>query len=279
MARAPITLTSGRNTFSPPCMTRDRQGRLIYVDGNSRGFIWNGVEESAGAVSLGLKAPTAGPTMASSASGSFTYYSAYRYFDRTYNTPSSLSPLRTITANAVTGITYTWTAVQQPLDTRADMMEFYRSIADDSDTYWQIYQLAISKTVTITNSSGYCLLTSTAAPTAHGWEVGDKLILSGGSVAGYNTQHTITSIPSTTTVVTDVGYTADSAGHTAQQRVYRFRHSNEFSQTISTGGFAELQISATDVPRIGGSAAATLGATILVVGGVADGSRQVTGVR
>lgn len=60
----------------------------------------------------------------------------------------------------------------------------------------------------IETSSGSCLIT-TADP--HGLQVGEKITVRWCDIPAYDTDHVVVSVPSSTTVVTDVSYTEDAA--------------------------------------------------------------------
>lgn len=66
--------------------------------------------------------------------------------------------------------------------------------------------------LTITDDGGGNCLITTAAP--HGLEGTPPITVSGNSVAGYNVEHSVDSIPSTTTLVTNQAYTEDGTGGT-----------------------------------------------------------------
>lgn len=61
----------------------------------------------------------------------------------------------------------------------------------------------------ITDSGGYCLVTKSS----HGFSVGQKIVVYGTDVTGYNTTHNVTAVPSSSTFKTDVVYTADTTTH------------------------------------------------------------------
>lgn len=65
--------------------------------------------------------------------------------------------------------------------------------------------------LTIQDAHGICLIT-TAAP--HGLTTTDTISVSGNSISGYNVTHGIIQTPTTTTLETDVPYTADGTGGT-----------------------------------------------------------------
>lgn len=62
---------------------------------------------------------------------------------------------------------------------------------------------------TITNSAGNTLLTMAGT---HGVTGTPSIVVKRNSVSGYNTTHTVTSVPSTTTIKTNQSYTSDGVG-------------------------------------------------------------------
>lgn len=63
--------------------------------------------------------------------------------------------------------------------------------------------------VDVATSGGFAAITTSAT---HSLKIGNTLEVKGSSVAAYNVTHTVTSVPSTTQVVTDIAFTAAGAG-------------------------------------------------------------------
>lgn len=60
-------------------------------------------------------------------------------------------------------------------------------------------------------SAGQCLITTLAD---HGLEGTPPIVVSGNSVGDYNVEHSVESVPSTTTLITNIAYTSDGTGGT-----------------------------------------------------------------
>lgn len=229
MTVATKTIASGRNTEYPCHYAQDRRLNLIITDGTTRGALWDGM--AASVVELGIDPVLAPPTLATSSSGSYSYYCAYRWTDSSGNftTYSDLSPLTTITGSATTGITYTWTNIQQSLQTRVDGIEFFRSTAGQSTVVYQLYGTGFTASISATaNNGGYAQWSATA----HGYKVGDWVTT---GITGYTGEYIVTAVEDADTFTTTAPYIGTGSG-TATQRVYTFGHNGTITSSASDGG-------------------------------------------
>lgn len=227
-----ITLGSGYNTAQPFCFAQNRFNVLVGVNGIDRGFRWDGLTSSL--EPLGLDAPTAAPTITAVSGGnleaSLDYLCAYRYLDDDYafaeftdgtpgSIPSNFSPLATGTTTG-SNKTFQWTNIVESNQTRSTKIELWRTLAEEEQVYYRLQFTGVSANQTYIGMSGSVTSSQTSAgnvqlnlPAGHGLVVGARIAVTGHSVGGYNTNHTITAV-SATSVVTSVSYTADGTGGT-----------------------------------------------------------------
>ncbi len=246
MTLATGTLATGRLTFGRPCMAQSRDLDLIYTDGLTRGLRWNRLTTTADA--LGIDPPLAGPVLATAASGSETYYCAYRYMDRD-NKFSSISPLRTITGDAVDGtVGFTWSALQQSTQSRINRMQLYRSTTTESTILYPIYGAGIVPTYSsAATDGGYVRFTTSAA---HGFEVGDFVLVAGFTPTEYNGVWQILKTPSTTTFTLNAGYvSAVTVSGTLTQRVFNFGHNGTWASETDGGGSHVFTVAESALPH------------------------------
>lgn len=209
------TLYSSFNVFQPLDFAKDRFNRLIAVNGVDRGKIWNGLTSAPW--ELGITAPTSAPSITSPAGGSLSvgdYTLAYRWLDADLQ-PSSLSPSATHTAAA--SDKFVWTNLEATTETtRVAYVELWRSASgaggeDVNGTVWFVIRLGYSGSITSSaNSGGFVRFT---VPEGHNLVVGAQIRVTGHSVAGYNTDHIVTAMTSTT-LTTDIAYSAAGTGGT-----------------------------------------------------------------
>lgn len=207
-------VTSWNNDY-PSSFARDRKGVLYIVNGLQRPQRWDGI--TAAAEDAGLTGPTAGPTVADdttagSVTASETYYCAYRFLDDELN-PSNLSALTTVTTSAAASHRIDWNTIEAPAEARGFYTELYRSTASQLTDFYLVKRIGAVGTVTsITNDGGGNTRVTTGS--AHNLVIGAKITVAGSDVGAYNTEHTVTSVPSTTTVDTNETYTSNGTGGT-----------------------------------------------------------------
>ncbi len=222
-----LELGTGYSPVQPVCFAQSRQGTLIGVNGINAGFRWDG--HTAALEALGMVAPTAAPTITSPTGGSLSegeYSLAYRWLDDDMQFdefglgtgsgyPSNFSPLATHTA--ALNDEFEWADFSAP-HSRVAKVELWRTTADQTIVYYRLKFTGASGDQTYIGSSG---TSSTAVndggakftvPTGHGLVVNAKITMTGNSVPGYNTTHTITAVTATT-ITTSTAYS--SAGSSA----------------------------------------------------------------
>lgn len=205
---APAIFT-GWKTLHPPSFAKDRQGLLMLCNGLNRPLVWDGLSQTA--YQAGIVAPAGAPVMTATGSGGSlstgTYYCGYRYAD-IYERVSELSVLDDVAVTS--GQKLNWAITASSETNRVRWVDLFRSTFGQSTTVYKIVRLANHGTVSSTsnNGSGFCLF---SVPSGHGLQTGAVILMSGHSVAAYNTGHNVTRI-SDTLFSTDVAYT--SAGTT-----------------------------------------------------------------
>jgi len=223
------TLSTGRNPNYPACVAQDRLSNAIYVDGMSRGLVWDGMATAM--VPLGIDPPTAAPTLTDSSGGTtYTYYTGYRFVDTSGNTwvYSALSPLASTASGATTGVTYTSNNLQTGMS-RVDRVEFFRSTAGQQITLYQTYLTGFTASISATaNLNGYAQFSATG----HGYQVGDWMTT---NVTGYTGEQYVILVIDDDTFVTSAGYVSTGSG-TATQRVYSVGHNGSWTSIASDGG-------------------------------------------
>lgn len=206
---APTISPAVRNTFRFPCMVVDRFNKLYYIDGMSRGLVWDGSWPLMR--NLGIDKAT-GPSIASDAAGGSltqdgTYYAAIRYLDK-YLTPGDLSEFDSVTGPAADP---TWRidwSVNPSTDPRVEFVELWRSAAGVSSLVYLIARLGNSGNVaTITNSGGVCRITFSEK---HDLDVNAQILVAGSSVVGYNVIHTVATVVNDLVVDTNIAYSANA---------------------------------------------------------------------
>lgn len=140
------SLSTGWNVARRLCFSKTRCGDLIGVNGIDRGFRWDG--QTAATEQLGMDAPTVAPAIAQASGGgqsAGTYTFAYRYVDNTVPTPvgSNLSP--TVTSVATLGQKPNWT-ITAPTQARVSHIEIWRTVADDTVSFFKIATFAVGTT-------------------------------------------------------------------------------------------------------------------------------------
>ena len=228
-------------------MTETRDLGLVYVDGVTRGLWWN--RHTASADLLGIDPPLAAPVVTNSGgAGTHVYNMAYRYMDRDGKF-SSISPFKQLsTVSDITGITYTWASLQQSLQSRINRMQLWRTTTTQATVLYPIYGAGIVPTYSsATTDGGYLKITTTAA---HGFEVGDLIVLSGFTPTEYNTSALILKVPSTTTFTLALGYTSDVTGGGAiTQRVFNFGHNGTWASETDSSGSHVFTIAESALPH------------------------------
>ena len=224
-----------------PCHAVDRFGKLYYIDGVTRGLVWDGQWSTM--PKLGMdKAPA--PVVAADTGGGAltnggTYSCAIRYLDKNL-TPGDLSEYDDQLISTATS-RLDW-AFNASTNTRVQYVELWRSVATTPATVYLIIRLGNNGTLTSITNSGGILLTS---PTAHNLAIGATILVAGTSVAGYNTTHRVTSVPDAFTLVTDQAYTSNATGGTWTITGYTDRDddsdndliaNNESMQILNTDG-------------------------------------------
>lgn len=205
-------IKSGLNTFQPVSFARDRQANLYIFNGLERPQRWDGL--TAATQDMGITAPTSAPSVASPVGGAATagdYLAAYQYVAKD-GAQSSLSDDVTVTAAA--NDQFAWTGLVASTESRVTnggFVRLWRTTAAQTTTFYLIATLGHNGTITSgANSGGFVQFT---VPAGHNLLQGARFTVSGSSVAGYNTTHTVTSVTSTT-VLTTTAYTSNSTGGT-----------------------------------------------------------------
>lgn len=239
---APTISPTARNTFWFPCCAVDRFGKLYYIDGVTRGLVWDGQWTTM--MNIGInKAPApviTEDTAAGALTNGGTYYCGIRYLDKNLQ-PGDLSEFDDELIGTATS-RLDW-AFNASTDTRVAYVELWRSVASVSATVYLIVRLGNNGTITnITDTGGFCTLNS---PTAHNLAIGATFLVAGNSVPGYNTTHRVTSVPDAFSVVTSIAYTSTGTGGTWTITGYTDRDddsdndliaNNESMQILNTDG-------------------------------------------
>lgn len=136
-------IETGANGFFPSSWAVAPDGKLIRVDGISRGSIWNGLTSAP--YDLGIDAPAAAPTVTTPVGGAATagtYYCAFRYIDAD-GIPSSLSPIATVTAVANDKFEYAdLTASANTRIPTSSSKQIWRSLADEPEVMYLVTTMA-----------------------------------------------------------------------------------------------------------------------------------------
>lgn len=233
---ASTTLASGYSVYGPWSFARTRRGHLIGVNGYDRGIWWNGLSSTAHG--LGIDAPAAAPTIASPVGGAATagaYTLAYRFLDS--DPPagnwSNLSALATHTAAA--NDKFTWSALSASSQSRVTKYELWRSAAGAANILYKVATIGHNGSITSSaNSGGFVQFT---LPAGHNLVVGAVITVTGHSVVGYNTSHTVTAVAATT-ATTGVAYSSDGTGGTWQTTGYSEDTSSD--STLIANALADL---------------------------------------
>lgn len=133
----------------PACFAQTPSGNVVQVSPLGRGAIYFLAdtlcdEFGVQVYPLGISAPAASPTIvatAGGASGTGTYWCAYRFTDK-MGIPSSLSPATEVTATA--NQKFGWSGLIKPSESRVTRIELYRTLLDDSTTFYLVAVLPAS---------------------------------------------------------------------------------------------------------------------------------------
>ena len=238
---APTISNSAFNVFQPLSYARGPNGALFMANGVDRPARWDGITTLL--ESAGITAPTTAPTVADDTGGgsltaSSNYYCYYRYLDDDAPIPvsSSLSPGQLATTSSAGSHRIDWSGFVQSSETRVVMLQLWRNTAGQATALYLIGTYGHNGTVASeATSGGNCLFTCTFP---HKLGVGCKILMAGNSVAGYNTTHTVTSVPSSLTFKTDIAHSSN--GGTATWTLTGFiddsRSDDELQDTAGSGG-------------------------------------------
>lgn len=204
------TLITATNPFRPLCFAKGALDDLIMVNGLERGYRWDG--KTATAELLGILAPAAAPSATTPVGGAATagdYLLAFRYTDDEEPLPIPSNLSETLTVTAADNDKFDWTVNTTAAEDRAAFVELYRSTSGQATTLYLILTVPVRGAILTSNTNGGNVRFT--VPEGHGLTAGCKITVSGHTVAGYNTTHTISSVTSNT-VTTGTAYSADGTG-------------------------------------------------------------------
>lgn len=210
---APTISPAARNPFWFPCSAIDRFGKLYYIDGLTRGLVWDAQWPTM--MKIGIEKGAQPAIAADAAGGALTqdgqYFAAIRYLDKNLQ-PGDLSEFDDETGPAADP---TWRldwSVNASTNPRVAYVELWRSTAGVAATVYLIIRLGNNGTVsTIANAGGQASFT---CPTRHNLAIGARFLLTGSSIAGYNTTHVVTVVNDSFSFDTDQAYTSNATGGT-----------------------------------------------------------------
>lgn len=237
----PITISSGFNTFQPLCFAKGRNHVLVAVNGIDRGIRWDGL--STNAEPLGIDPPATNAVATPSTSGDYEYIYGVRFLDDDFGfvrpqqgtvmgftldpddpggQPSSLSPTSSVTGLLDSGVTYTYATLPTSSQSRVTKLQIFRSLSGEVETLYLVATLGITGSVTSASSNAGKVKFLVADSSV--FAVGEAFVMTGNSVSGYNTTHTITAINDATHITTTINYS--SAGGSATWTLAAFSESN-----------------------------------------------------
>lgn len=240
-------ITSALNTFQPVCISRSPNGELLITNGINGPLRWDFLTSTA--EDLGIAGPTNGPTLtdstsAGSVSASLQYLACYRYQDRD-STPSNLSIITKLTTSASANHQITYGSIAQSSQTRPDRVELFRTTGGEATVFYHDTTIALAGSVaTVTNSGGFCKF---LMATPHRLPVGAVLTVSGTSVSGYNTTHTVTGTLDSVTFITSVSYSSNATGGSWVATGYASSQRSDTSLSSGGGNISSSTSSTTNV--------------------------------
>lgn len=253
MTRFSKTIATGRHVFGVPCCAQARDERTVYVDGLTRGLIWD--RRTATADDLGIDYPKALLNVTATGTGGAsagTYYVGYRWLDRNLQ-PGSLSVLNSVTAVANDRFYYgSITAVnrfQDAISTRISAshkgyVQLWRSAVGDSSIVYTVYGVGTAMTVSATeNDEGYSKYTISdigGVSPVTALIPGDVVVISGHTVGNQDGQQTILKVLiDDKKIVTDKGYFGAGTA-TATERLFYMSYKGDLTSHADNGGSAQF---------------------------------------
>tara|TARA_Y100001934_G_scaffold52028_2_gene63554 strand:+ start:5292 stop:8000 length:2709 start_codon:yes stop_codon:yes gene_type:complete len=123
------------------------------------------------------------------------YLCAYRYVDN-QSTPVYSSLTTGTKVEALTSDQLTWGALDTSPESRVDMIELWRTTAGVTNVYFKIATFAINGNITSSADDGGKI--KFTVPEGHNAVVGQKMTVTGSSVAADNATHEVTAVTATT---------------------------------------------------------------------------------
>lgn len=199
-------------TSVPLTFAKDRAGLAYMSNGYNRHRLWDGSSDDA--LLSGIKAPqspvVAQDTTAGDVSAESEYYCAIKYIDY-LGRESELSPGTLVETDNASDHRIDWTTINPSDETdRVRYVDLYRTTAGQVTTYYKVVRLGNHGTIATSADSGGFVTFN--IPTGHSLAVGAVIDVTGHSVAGYNTTHTVTAVSSATDIVTSEAYTSSGTG-------------------------------------------------------------------
>lgn len=211
MGAPEIVPADSLKTDYPANFAKDRQGFLYITNGLNRGYIWDSFSETA--FRLGILEPetpaVTDDTGGGSVPASSTFQCALKYVD-IYGRESALSEEYSITTSGASNHRLDWAFSASDETDRVQFVDLWRTTAGQSTTYYKVARLGNHGAISATedNGSGFCRFT---VPFRHHLLDGARIVISGHSVAGYNTQHNVT-VVDVTQFDTDIAFSSAGTG-------------------------------------------------------------------